>query len=284
MSQEGAVAFYIDAISPSGAPLSQIATYGGGYSAGVSRFEPNRLRRLENESGATYRRSNLDSRSSVASLAAKPAMAVIGSAAFAIRRHRHAASSAMGHLESTAGKAFARVIWKQAATLLFLFSALLCQFAGSTALAQQPHGPLLETRIDTFGIDSMPNANMIDYTGPIAFPTGPSGIWHGIHNPTNGGDANTPAAFVSDGFDFLGNSKAGRLFVEDLRLHPNTDGRFGVGWEGDNGGINNAPFLFTRVPAINDFDAYVKIHSQWLGSWSKTALITRVAGTVPSTD
>jgi hypothetical protein len=114
-----------------------------------------------------------------------------------------------------------------------------------------------------------------DFTGG-AVPAG--GIWDGVWNETNGGDAGTPAFFVSNGEDFFGNPKPGVLFMEDLGLHPNTDGNFGVGWEGNK---TSAPFLFRNVPAENNFVATIKINAQTNGQWSYAPIIARHAGPTP---
>src|SRR5262245_49932597 len=77
---------------------------------------------------------------------------------------------------------------------------------------------------DKFGDDAHPHAAEYDYTTGIVQP---GGFWTGIHNPTNGGglvgDPPSPiqASFVADGFDHMGNSKSGKLFIEDLNLHLN---------------------------------------------------------------
>ena len=117
-----------------------------------------------------------------------------------------------------------------------------------------------------------------DYAaGGGAVPGG--SIWSGIHNQTNGGDASTPAILEANGADFNGNPKPGVLFIEDLVLHPNTDGQLGVGWEGDK---NNAPFLFANVDAGNDFEAVIKINAQTAGFWSYTGIIARRPGAPPN--
>jgi hypothetical protein len=105
-----------------------------------------------------------------------------------------------------------------------------------------------------------------------------NGIWSGIHNPTNGG-----GAFLSDGF------LEGKLFVQDLNLHPNPSlaRPFGVGWEAAFDGSpawNNAPFLFRDVAAEQDFDATIKIDSQTGGNWSHAALIARRKGPTVGVD
>ena len=84
-----------------------------------------------------------------------------------------------------------------------------------------------------------------------------------------------PALFVADGFAFNGESKAGKLHVEDLNLNLQTSGTEGIGWEGDR---NNAPFLFSNLPANRDFDAVTKIDAQTAGQWSWAGIIARVAG------
>jgi hypothetical protein len=135
-----------------------------------------------------------------------------------------------------------------------------------------PPGMLLETRHDDFGNDAMPHAMQHDYTtGSV--PAG--SFWTDIHNPTNGGDAMEPAFFVADGFDFNMVDKAGKLFVEDLGLHVNTNASLGTGWEG---GRNDAALLYTEFPAQNDFDAVAKIDAQTAGNWSHAGIVARVAG------
>lgn len=126
---------------------------------------------------------------------------------------------------------------------------------------------------DDFGNDANPNGAMFDFTtGNV--PAG--SIWSGIHNPTNGGVPESPGFFVSDGFDFDGNSKAGKLFIEDLGAHLNEDGStVGIGWEG---GRNNAPFLYRTIPADANFTATMKIDAQTAGNWSYLPIIARLAG------
>jgi hypothetical protein len=141
-----------------------------------------------------------------------------------------------------------------------------------------PPGMLLETRHDDFG----DNDGQVNDEDTWDYTTGnvPAGsFWTDIHNPTFG-DADPPstpkASFVADGRDeFNQVDKPDRLFVEDLGLHMSTDATLGVGWEG---GRNNAPLLYTELPAQNDFDAVVKIDAQTAGQWSWAGIIARVAG------
>jgi hypothetical protein len=137
---------------------------------------------------------------------------------------------------------------------------------------------VVEMRRDDFGDPAMPHAMQHDYTTG----TVPAGkMWTGVHNPTNGGTPAAPAFFVADGFAFDGTDKAGKLHMEDLGTHPNSNATFGTGWEAQ-GDKNNAPFLFTTFSgtpeAQYDFDAVVKIDSQTAGNWSYAGIIARVAG------
>jgi hypothetical protein len=151
---------------------------------------------------------------------------------------------------------------------------IVAAIAASSAWAQT----VVEVRRDDFGNTATPHAQQHDYTTGTV-PVG--GIWNGIHNPTNGGDATTPALFVADGTAFDGTDKAGKLHVEDLAFHVNSNGALGVGWE-PQGDKNNAPFLFTTFSgtpqAQYDFDAVVKIDAQTAGNWSHAGIIARVAG------
>ncbi|MCA9189908.1 MAG: hypothetical protein KDA99_29995, partial [Planctomycetales bacterium] len=111
-----------------------------------------------------------------------------------------------------------------------------------------------------------------DYsTGTV--PAG--GIWSGVHNSTNGGDAVTPGFFVANGTDAFGGSKAGVLFIEDLNLHANTNGNLGTGWEP---AWTNAPFLYTEVPADKNFEVTTKIDNQTTGFWASSGILARVKG------
>jgi hypothetical protein len=150
--------------------------------------------------------------------------------------------------------------------LLAAIFALLC-CGSSPALAQ------FGTFRDDFGVDASPNAAQHDYTTG----TMPAGsIWSGIHNPTFGGSPELPAFFVADGFDFDQNSKAGKLFIEDLNLHINEDGTsVGTGWEGNS---NTSPFLYRTIPAEANFTATMKIDAQTAGNWSYVPVIARLAG------
>jgi hypothetical protein len=135
---------------------------------------------------------------------------------------------------------------------------------------------------DDFGDDKKPNAAKWDYSsGKVP----PNGIWVGIHNAKNGGNAETPAAFLADGIDPLKKPRAGRLYIEDLGLHqhlnhnPPGDPLIGVGWEPQDSGKNNAPFLYTTIDAQTDFDVVTRVTSQYAGQWSYAAVIIRAAGT-----
>ena len=145
--------------------------------------------------------------------------------------------------------------------------ALLC--CGSSQANAQVFG----TFRDDFGVDANPNAAQHDFTtGTIPA----NSIWSGIHNPTFGGSPDLPAFFVRDGFDFDGNSKAGKLFIEDLNLHPNEDGTtVGTGWEGNS---NTSPFLYRTIPADANFTATMKLDAQTAGQWSYVPVIARLAG------
>jgi hypothetical protein len=130
---------------------------------------------------------------------------------------------------------------------------------------------------DDFGNDVMPHAQQHNYQ-PGAVPAG--GIWTGVHNSMNGGGpfgsppVFVPADFVADGFNFAGVDKAGKLLIEDLVLHPNTNPSIlGVAWEG---GINNAPFLYREVPADAKITATMKIDSQNSGQWHYASVIARL--------
>ena len=147
--------------------------------------------------------------------------------------------------------------------------------AASSAWSQA----VVQVRRDDFGNDAMPHAQQFDFTTGMV-PAG--GIWNGIHNPTNGGGdlggTFVPAVFVRDGFNFDNSiDKAGKLHVEDLALHLNSNAGLGTGWE-PQGDKNNSPFLFTTMDAYYDFDAIVKIDAQTAGNWSYAGLIARVAG------
>jgi hypothetical protein len=138
-----------------------------------------------------------------------------------------------------------------------------------------------QTLRDEFGDDAKPHTAEWDYTtGKVP----PGGIWVGIHNPKNGGDEENAAVFTADGKDVHTRSRAGRLYIEDLGLYqqnghnPPSDPLLGVGWEPQNSGINNAPFLYTTVPTEKDFDAVLKITSQTSGPWSYVAIVVRRAG------
>ncbi|HEY3392370.1 MAG TPA: PEP-CTERM sorting domain-containing protein, partial [Lacipirellulaceae bacterium] len=150
-------------------------------------------------------------------------------------------------------------------------AAFLFALCGATAHAQ------FGTFRDDFGNDAAPHAQQHNYQ-PGTVPAG--GIWTGVHNSMNGGGPFPPpdgpftaADFVADGFDFAGADKAGKLLIEDLVLHPNTDGQFGVGWEE---GINNAPFLYREVPADAKLTVTMKIDAQNSGQWHYAPIIARL--------
>ncbi|MEX2317541.1 MAG: PEP-CTERM sorting domain-containing protein [Pirellulales bacterium] len=157
---------------------------------------------------------------------------------------------------------------------VFTFSAALAVVAFGTSVTKAvlpgpaPTGAVVETRFDTFDV-----AN--DYKAAV-FPGGT--IWSGIWNKDNGG----ATAVVS--------SVGGALTMEDLREKDNTAGlTFGVGWEGpNNGGGSNAPFLYTTIDSPvgfdYDLDIFAKVSSQWNGNWSKSGIVSRVAGVAPGKD
>jgi hypothetical protein len=98
------------------------------------------------------------------------------------------------------------------------------------------------------------------------------GIWTGSENMLN----------LNGGFYNANISNPGVLTVEDngtfdADSDPGT-GITGMGWEG---GRSTAPFLFTNVPAGQDFTATVKIGAQTSGQWSAAGLIAR-AGNSPT--
>jgi uncharacterized protein (TIGR03382 family) len=194
--------------------------------------------------------------------AAALAVLAVSLAGLSRRRRKTQSSAFMNHSWRRSNYRFAGAI--------FFISALVA----SSVSAQE----LVETRRDDFGDPTMPHAMQHDYTTG----TVPAGkMWNGIHNPTNGGGPGFPALFVADGSAFDGTDKAGKLHVEDLGLHPNSNGTVGIGWE-PQGDKNNGPFLFTTFSgepqAQYDFDAVVKIDSQTAGNWSHAGIIARVAG------
>jgi hypothetical protein len=129
---------------------------------------------------------------------------------------------------------------------------------------------------DEFGDDANPHAAQWDYTTG----TVPSGnFWTGIHNPTTGGNATMPPVFIADGVDALGNDKAGKLVIQDLNKHPNTNGSLGVGWEATR---NNAPFLYREMRSTDNWTATMKIDAQSTGQWSYAPIIARLKGTPPN--
>ena len=69
-------------------------------------------------------------------------------------------------------------------------------------------------------------------------------------------------------------SNTGTMTVEDNGTHVAASGPPGVGWEN---GRSSAPFLYTNVPAGQDFTATVKISAQTSGQWSAAGLIARAA-------
>lgn len=143
-----------------------------------------------------------------------------------------------------------------------LIAAVVCLIAAPSAQAQ-----VFRDDFDVFH----------DYSGASGGTAGDvSGtIWDGIHNPTNGGDANFPGYFVANGADFNGVPKPGVLFIEDLSLHENPDLSLGVGWEFNK---TSAPFLYKEAPAEKDFEAVMKISAETAGFWSTTGLMARVQG------
>jgi hypothetical protein len=138
-----------------------------------------------------------------------------------------------------------------------------------------------QTLRDDFGDGYEKQIGEWDYTSGKV----PSGsIWKGIHNPRNGGDRENPAAFLANGVGPDGKSRPGRLYIEDLGLHRNKlhdppgNPLLGVGWEFETTGRNSAPFLFTEVDSRKDFDAVLKVSTQFAGPWSYLAIIVRRAG------
>lgn len=103
-------------------------------------------------------------------------------------------------------------------------------------------------------------SSVVDYSGG-----GVAGIWDGSYNMPN-------LAGGLFGSNFFG---AEELTVDD-------NGVTNVGWEG---GRSTAPFLFTNVPAGEDFRATVKISAQTSGTWSAAGLIARASNspTAPGT-
>jgi hypothetical protein len=134
----------------------------------------------------------------------------------------------------------------------------------------------LEDFRDDFGDDANPHAAQHHYSTGVVLP---GGFWDGVHNATNGGGVvgEPPqliqADFVADGFNAFGESKAGKLLIEDLNLHQNEDGSHGVGWDSIR---TNAPFLFRDVPAKTNFVARMKIDAQTAGNWSYAPMIVRL--------
>jgi hypothetical protein len=158
---------------------------------------------------------------------------------------------------------------------------LLVVSIATVALAGNYGIACAQTLRDDFGDDARPNKARWDFaTGKV--PEGD--IWVGVHNATNGGNKDTAALFMADGTDAQSKSRAGRLFIEDLGLHRNAkhnppgDPLLGVGWEPQNTGQNNAPFLFTSIAADKDFDVVTKLTAQFSGRWSYAAIIIRAAG------
>jgi hypothetical protein len=84
-----------------------------------------------------------------------------------------------------------------------------------------------------------------------------NGIWTGSYNMPN-------LAGGLFGSNFFGNEE---LYVDDNNVT-------NVGWEGNR---STAPFLYTDVPAGQDFTATVKITSQTSGFWSAAGLIARAS-------
>ena len=96
-------------------------------------------------------------------------------------------------------------------------------------------------------------STFFDYSGGAV-----GGIWDGSYNMPNlaGGSYFSNMTFVDE-----------TLTVQD-------NGSTNMGWEGTR---SSAPFLFTNVPAGQDFTATVKITSQTSGQWSAAGLIARAA-------
>jgi hypothetical protein len=94
------------------------------------------------------------------------------------------------------------------------------------------------------------------------------GIWTGSENMLN----------LNGGLLNANLSNPGVLTVEDNgTFDADADpmnGISGMGWEG---GRSTSPFLFTNVPAGQDFTATVKISSQTSGNWSAAGIIARAA-------
>ncbi len=115
------------------------------------------------------------------------------------------------------------------------------------------------------------NGDPFDYGGEPTnadgtFSGGPVGIWDGSFNMANLAGGSFDANF----------SDAGALHVDD-------NGITNVGWEG---GRSTAPFLYSSVPAGQDFTATVKIAAQTSGFWSAAGLIARASNspTPPGSD
>jgi hypothetical protein len=96
----------------------------------------------------------------------------------------------------------------------------------------------------------------------VLLPAG--GIWNGMENVLN----------LNGGVFNASTSNAGTLTVEDNGTFVAASGPPGMGWEG---GRSTAPFLFTNVPAGQDFTASVKISAQTSGQWSAAGIIARAA-------
>jgi hypothetical protein len=100
-------------------------------------------------------------------------------------------------------------------------------------------------------------STFFDYSGGAV-----GGIWDGSFNMSNlaGGSFFSNMTFVDN-----------TLTVQD-------NGATNMGWEGNR---SSAPFLFSNVPAGQDFTATVKISAQTSGQWSSAGLLAR-AGNSPT--
>ncbi|WP_197531224.1 PEP-CTERM sorting domain-containing protein [Posidoniimonas corsicana] len=162
---------------------------------------------------------------------------------------------------------------------LWTSMSLLLLLAGSPAMADTlTFGPMDEdvTYRDEFDV-------FYDYyaadggvpSGTFTSSLGGTASWTATHNAQNGTDGSFPSTFVASGTDGMGVSRPGKLVIEDLAFHVNTDGAFGVGFEGNK---NNAPFLFANVDAGDNFEATIKIDDQTSGFWSYSPIVARLSG------
>jgi hypothetical protein len=94
------------------------------------------------------------------------------------------------------------------------------------------------------------------------------GIWNGSENMLN----------LNGGLYNANISNPGTLTVDDNGTFDAdgdpANGISGSGWEG---GRSTAPFLYTNVPAGQDFTATVKVSAQTSGQWSAAGIIARAA-------